>query len=58
MLLCTPLLVSECRTKIYSVRFEVLMVVAMNNTVFWDVTPYGYSRTDVLDELIASIIRI
>jgi hypothetical protein len=30
----------------------------MKNGVFWDVTPCGFIRTDVLDELSASFIRV
>jgi hypothetical protein len=30
----------------------------MKNGVFWDVTPCGFVRTDVSDELSASIIRV
>jgi hypothetical protein len=40
MLICTnrKLLVSNLRP---FVRFEVLTALLMNNTVFWDVTPYN-----------------
>jgi hypothetical protein len=32
------------------VRFEVFTAVAMKNAVFWDVTPRGSCKTDVLVE--------
>jgi hypothetical protein len=33
------------------VRFEVFTTVTMKNVVFWDVTPCGFVRTDVSEEL-------
>jgi hypothetical protein len=39
-------------------RFEVFTAVIMKHVVFWDVTPCGFVRTDVSEELIASIIRV
>jgi hypothetical protein len=40
------------------VRFEVLTAVTMKNAVFWDVTPLVLVKTDVSEELSASIIRV
>jgi hypothetical protein len=40
------------------VRFEVITPVTMKNGVFWDVTPCAFVRTDVSEELSASIIRV
>jgi hypothetical protein len=40
------------------VRFEVFTAVTMKNAVFWDVTPIAHVRTDILEELGTSIIRV
>jgi hypothetical protein len=40
------------------VRFKVFMAVTRKNAVFWDVTPCGSCKTDVLEEHSASIIRV
>jgi hypothetical protein len=40
------------------VRFEVFTAVTMKNSVFWDVTPWGHLRVDVLEEPNVSIIRV
>jgi hypothetical protein len=34
------------------------MMMTMNNGLFWDVMPCGFVRTDVSEELSASIIRV
>jgi hypothetical protein len=34
------------------------MAVTVKNAVFWDVTLWGFVRTDVSEERIASIIRV
>jgi hypothetical protein len=39
------------------VRFEVFTVVTMKNGIFWDVRCVALVRTDVSEELNASIIR-
>jgi hypothetical protein len=39
-------------------RFEVFTAVTIKNGVFWDVTPCALVRTDVSEELSASIIRV
>jgi hypothetical protein len=41
-----------------SARCEVFTAVTMKNTVFWDVTQCDSLRTEVLEERIASIIRV
>jgi hypothetical protein len=41
-----------------TVRFEVFTEVTMKNAVFRDVMPLALVRTDVLEELSASIIRV
>jgi hypothetical protein len=46
------------KQKFQVVRFEVFTVVTMKNAVFYDVTPCGCLRTDVSEELRASIIRV
>jgi hypothetical protein len=40
------------------VRFEVFAAVTMKNGVFWHITPCDLVRTDVSEELSASIIRV
>jgi hypothetical protein len=35
-------------TKKYYVGFEVFTAVTMENALFWDVTPCGFVRADVL----------
>jgi hypothetical protein len=40
------------------VRFEVFTAMTMKNGVFWDVTPYGFCKNDVSEELGASFIRV
>jgi hypothetical protein len=37
------------------VRFEIFTMVTMKNAFFWDVTPCGSVRTNVLEECISSI---
>jgi hypothetical protein len=44
--------------KVVFVRFEVFTAVTMKNGIFWDVTPAAFVRTDVSEELSASIIRV
>jgi hypothetical protein len=39
------------------VRFEVLTAMTLKNGVFWDVRRVDLVRTDVAEELSASIIR-
>jgi hypothetical protein len=34
-------------------RFEIFAMVIMKNAIFWDVTPCGSLRTNVLEECIA-----
>jgi hypothetical protein len=41
-----------------NVRFEVFLVVTMENAVFWDMALCGFCRIDVLEECIASIFRM
>jgi hypothetical protein len=48
----------QCVISFNPVRFEVLTAVTMKNGVFWDVTPRGFVRTDVSEELIPSTIRV
>jgi hypothetical protein len=43
---------------VLSERFEVFTAVAMKNGVFWDVTPVDLVKTDVSEELSASLIRM
>jgi hypothetical protein len=40
------------------IRFEVFTVVTMEKAVFMDVTACGYVRTDVSEELMASIFKV
>jgi hypothetical protein len=42
----------------FYIRFEVFTAVTMKNGVFWDVTPCGFVRTDVSEELSVSFIRV
>jgi hypothetical protein len=42
----------------YHVRFGVSTAVTMKNAVFLDVTSCGSCKTDVAEELSASIIRV
>jgi hypothetical protein len=42
----------------FYIRLEVFTAVAMKSGIFWDVTPCGLVRTDVLEELSASFIRV
>jgi hypothetical protein len=39
-------------------KFEVFMAVTMKNGVFWDVSRVDLVRTDVSEELSASIIKV
>jgi hypothetical protein len=39
------------------VRIEVFTTLTMKNSVFWDVTPVDLVRTDLSEQLMASIIR-
>jgi hypothetical protein len=39
-------------------RVEIFAVLAMKNSVFWNVTPYGYCKNRVSEERIASIIIV
>jgi hypothetical protein len=48
----------EALEQLHNVRFEVFKVVTMKNGVFWDVTPVALVRTNVSEELSASIIRV
>jgi hypothetical protein len=41
-----------------NVRFEVLTAVIMKNGIFWDARPVALVRTEVWEELSASIIRV
>jgi hypothetical protein len=34
------------------------MAVTMKSTIFWDIMPVAVVRTDVLEECIASIMRV
>jgi hypothetical protein len=40
------------------VRFEMFKAITMKNGVLWDVTPCGFVRKAVSEELSASIIRL
>jgi hypothetical protein len=51
----TEQLIEEVKLHISFVRFEVFTAVTMKNAVFWDVTPCGSCKTDVSEELSASI---
>jgi hypothetical protein len=42
----------------FLVRYEVFTELTMKNGASWDVTPSGLVRTDVSEELSASIITV
>jgi hypothetical protein len=39
-------------------KIEMFMMVTMQNAIFWDDTPRGSVRTDILEERVAIIIRV
>jgi hypothetical protein len=45
-------------TRRIDVRSVVYTAVTVKNAVFWDVTPCSSSRTDVLEDRIASFITV
>jgi hypothetical protein len=53
-------LYTSCKKKVsFSMRFQVLMAMSMNRTVFWDVAPCSLTQVDqhFKEALIASILR-
>jgi hypothetical protein len=49
---------SNWRDRVTTARFEVFTAVTMKNAVFWDVSRAALVRTDVSEELSASIIPL
>jgi hypothetical protein len=55
----SEMMITAYQTKRYHVGFEVLTVVVMKSTIFWDIMPCSpLKSTDVSEEHIASIFRV